>query len=110
VIDLVFSEGCEMSRANRKLSSLRFTLKDSEAWRIESLALYGGYSYRLIAARAFGISIDKVTRTDIGRVGRALYKSKIRVTDWRNGRTTESRRNIRQVLNEPSNKKLKVAS
>ena len=67
-----------------KLASLRFTIKDRDAWIIEILASYG-YSYKTIAARAFHMARDKVTDLETRRVARVLQKSELRVRDYRDG-------------------------
>ena len=66
----------------------RHYLTQGEEWRILLLADHG-YSYKYIAQRVFGNGNPnfKVSKADIGRVGRVLSKNKRRVRDWRNCQT-----------------------
>ena len=63
-------------------------MKDSMWWRIKLLA-HNGFSYKLIMRRA------RCTKSDVSRV---LRKEKIRLRDYRDGDTKDSRGLIRKLF------------
>lgn len=85
-------------------------LNDFQKWKIELLGKYGGFSYAYIAATIFEKSLYKVTEKEVRLVGAWLYKNKIRVTDWRDARTSQAQMYAREVTKTQVKKKTKVVT
>jgi len=68
-------------------------LTSIQQFQAENLARMGGFSHKLIAAMVFGhrYKTEKVLASELSSVQRHLGKKKVRVTDWRNGRTVKAR-------------------
>lgn len=70
-----------------KQKKVRQRKLDITRWRIEMLGRGGGFAHRYIAARAFDVSIEEVTPSQLSHVAYCLRLAEVKVTDWRLGRT-----------------------
>ena len=68
----------------------RRRIDDFSKWKIEQLGKFGGFSHRYIASLIFEKSLNRVTMNEIHTISYHLHASKVKVTDWRNGRTPQS--------------------
>lgn len=79
---------------------------DLKKWQIESLAKFGGFSYRYIASIVFEKPIGRVTRNEVSSVAGYCSRMGIRLSDWRNGRTA-SAKNHAEKVSRPKKKDIK---
>ena len=56
-----------------------------------SLAKYGGFSHKAIAAKVFNSTPTRVSFDHVRETQNVLRKNKIRVTDWRNMLSAEAK-------------------
>jgi hypothetical protein len=73
-------------------------MTDHQKWIARTLATWGWYSHRYIAARCYRKSIEGVEDSEIYTVNRFLYKEKISVRASRDGLTREASRRAREIL------------
>jgi hypothetical protein len=62
-------------------------LDDFTKWKIEMLARFGGFAHRYIASVIFEKPLGRVTINEIRVVSGFLHRNKMKVSDWRRGRT-----------------------
>lgn len=65
-------------------------LDDFIRWKITQLAKYGGFSHRYIASLVFEKPFGRVSAQEVACVAGYLSRHKIRVSDWRRGKTAQA--------------------
>ncbi len=94
-----------------KLATLRHVTTESEAMRIEILALYG-FHYKAIAAQIWHRGDRRqVSATEISRIGRVLKRADIRVREYRDGESSEAKalmRSLRKLESASDAKKIRL--
>ena len=75
----------------------------SEEWTICLLCRMGGFSYNRISRLAFGNGDPKYVpdRADFSRISRVLKANGLKVRNWRNGDTEESKSFARDLIRRP---------
>jgi len=82
-------------------------LNDLVKFQVKALARFG-FSHRYIASMVFHKPADKVTNGELTCIASYCYRNEIRVSDWRNGRTAESRQYSTRCMKPPKNRRFKV--
>lgn len=75
-----------MAKANRRI------MGEMERMRIVMYLAYGGFHYRTIAKRVYGRGDYTPSDSEVSRVGKIAREEGLSSLDWRNGKSTESRR------------------
>lgn len=68
-----------------------------EEWIIKQLVTFGGFSHKRIAATLTKTNIDNVNDSDVTAVHRYCSQHKLRVKDWRDGKSFVAKRQITNV-------------
>ena len=63
-----------------------------EEYYVESLARYGGFAHKAIAAKVFHSSMSNVSYDHVREVTNLLRKRKVKVMDWRNMLSEEAKK------------------
>lgn len=90
-------------------STVKRGLTEIEKWRAKELAANGGFSHKAIAARVFGVAVDKLTDQELTRVKAFLSNNRIKVTDWRNMGNIHAIHHAKSVISTTKQKKALVS-
>ena len=87
-----------MARRRTRSRIVHHTMTDSEVMRIKMYLIFGGFHYRIVAARVWGNGKNYVpSAAEICRVGKIARENNMSSRDWRNGKTPESKRVLNHI-------------
>lgn len=80
-------------------------LDDLIKWRIEMLAKFGGFSHKYIASIVFDTTFGRVDKLKTQCISGFLSRQGIRLSNWRNGFSTQSQVYSKQISRPKKAKK-----
>lgn len=89
----------------------RRMMDDLERMRIKMYLAFGGFHYRTIAARVYGMGRPRYVPSDseVSRIGKVAREENLSPLDWRRGKSSEAKKVLSKVERTRPKTHLKVA-